>query len=304
MRYIALTLLALLAGAALAPKGAHGAYPGANGKLVFFQEAIGGVEPVGLAVADADGRYQTGDDFGPRCGGEGAGGSRLPCPIDPQWSPDGRRIAFGLGNAVATMRPDGSGLTRLTFGDLEGISSPTWSPDGNRLAFSARSPERSNYRAVYLARTDGTGLRQVNYQGQADQPAWSARNEIAFRRSGNIEVVKPDSPFAGAHKVTSRGGSRPTWSPSGLTVAFVRSVSRPRSSRRMPVLFRVTGRGKKLRRLTRARAEDPAWTPDGRGILFVRYADNNYFIHSVDPDGRRSRVVTGLRGPPQRGHPA
>jgi Tol biopolymer transport system component len=61
----------------------------------------------------------------------------------------------------------------------------------------------------------------------------------------------------------------------------------------MPVLFRVTGRGKKLKRLTRARAEDPAWTPDGRGILFVRYADNNYFIHSVDPGGRRSRVVTG-----------
>ena len=86
------------------------------------------MEPVGLAVSDADGRNQTGDAFGPRCGGEGPDRTPLPCPVDPQWSPDGELIAFGLDNALVTMRPDGSGLARLTFPNLYAITSPTWSP--------------------------------------------------------------------------------------------------------------------------------------------------------------------------------
>ena len=290
---VALTLLALLGVAVLVPPAGEAAYPGGNGKLVFFQEGIGGVEPVGLAVSDADGSNQTGDAFGPRCGGEGANRTPLPCPVDPQWSPDGELIAFGLDNALVTMRPDGSGLARLTFPNLYAITSPTWSPDGTRLAFSARHSLSRGFQTIYHARVDGSGLRQVVSRGQADQPAWSSRNEIAFRRAGNLEVINPDRHFAGARKVTSRGGARPTWSPSGLTLAFVRNVRRRSSSRRAPVLFRVTGRGRKLKRLTIARAEDPAWTPDGSGVLFVRYAENNYFIHFVDAAGRRSRVVTG-----------
>jgi Tol biopolymer transport system component len=287
-----LAAAALLTSAVAAPS-AHAAYPGANGKLVFFQEEIGGTEPVGLAVSDANGKNQSGDDFGPRCRGEGLDNIPFPCPVDPQWSPDGRRVAFGLGDYLATIQPDGGGLTSLAFDGLTGIRSPTWSPDGGRLAFSAVRTAGSR-RDVYVAATDGAGLRAVTFRGGADQPAWSTRDEIAFTRRDNIRVVKPATPGSGARQITSRGGSRPTWSPSGKSLAFVRSVrvSR-RSKKRIPVLYRVTALGKKRKRLTKRRAEDPSWTPDGKRILFVRFDDFDLFIHSVGADGRRERIVTG-----------
>ena len=53
--------------------------PGQNGKLVFFQADTGGVDPVGLAVADARGRNQTLRPLGPACGGEGE--AAVPGPV-------------------------------------------------------------------------------------------------------------------------------------------------------------------------------------------------------------------------------
>jgi TolB protein len=61
---------------------------------------------------------------------------------DPDWSPDGTKIAFMSGNAnqpidVYAVNSDGSGVTQLTSGGLNYY--PNWSPDGHQIAFvSAR----------------------------------------------------------------------------------------------------------------------------------------------------------------------
>jgi TolB protein len=60
----------------------------------------------------------------------------------PNWSPDGRRIAFESKRgspddhyAVFVMNRDGSGLVQLTDYALNG-NHPVWSPDGKQLVFS------------------------------------------------------------------------------------------------------------------------------------------------------------------------
>jgi TolB protein len=92
----------------------------------------------------------------------------------PAWSPHGDRIAFTRleGNAfvIYTIRPDGSGLRRLTA--RKGTDAhPVWSPDGRWIAFVsgryglkdeevyANSPQ--SYGEVFVMRADGHGLRQV-----------------------------------------------------------------------------------------------------------------------------------------------
>ena len=60
----------------------------------------------------------------------------------PNWSPDGKRIAFYSNRTGAyefwSIQPDGAGLQQLThFNDARlGVLNPTWSPDGTRLVIS------------------------------------------------------------------------------------------------------------------------------------------------------------------------
>jgi TolB protein len=62
----------------------------------------------------------------------------------PAWSPNGTRIAFASNPNGAfegdfdlfSIRPDGSGRTRLTTTSIG--NSPAWSPDGTKIAFSGK----------------------------------------------------------------------------------------------------------------------------------------------------------------------
>jgi len=56
---------------------------------------------------------------------------------DPQWSPDGRRLAFVRDEEIWIVEGDGSRLTRVVA-KPGGGRDPRWSPDGHRLAFLSR----------------------------------------------------------------------------------------------------------------------------------------------------------------------
>lgn len=85
----------------------------------------------------------------------------------PDWSPDGSRIAFVARQHIFTMGADGRRLRRLTehFGD----SDPAWSPDGKYIAFIREHD-------VYVMRANGRGLRRVvdgADQGLVDPGPWA-----------------------------------------------------------------------------------------------------------------------------------
>ena len=60
-----------------------------------------------------------------------------------------------MGQAPAdlySVRPDGSGLKRLTHTSEEFEWAPAWSPNGRRIAFAGSN-------GVYVSRADGTRVR-------------------------------------------------------------------------------------------------------------------------------------------------
>ncbi len=145
----------------------------------------------------------------------------------PDWSPDGRRIAFASdrdGNReIYVMNADGFGVTRLTVNDAID-SSPAWSPDGRRIAF--HSTRDGNWE-VYVMNADGSGVTRLTNNDARDwHPEWSPDGRsIVFdsNRDGNLDIYGVNADGSGLTRLTVHGADdfSPAWSPDGRRIAFV-----------------------------------------------------------------------------------
>jgi TolB protein len=83
---------------------------------------------------------------------DGSGQRRLtpsgpPCEVEPDWSPDGKRLAFAetpspanyeTDARIAVVSADGGGRKVLVAGDYNAVT-PRWSPDGTAIVFRSAS---------------------------------------------------------------------------------------------------------------------------------------------------------------------
>jgi dipeptidyl aminopeptidase/acylaminoacyl peptidase len=89
---------------------------------------------------------------------------------DPQWSPDGSRIAFvsdrtgkefdeGRNSDIWTVPAAGGSLTKISRSP-ERDASPVWSPDGRSIAFVSAEDEDAPPQ-IYVAPSDGSGTPKI-----------------------------------------------------------------------------------------------------------------------------------------------
>jgi TolB protein len=212
--------------------------------------------------------------------------------ISPRWSPDGRLIAYTSyrnGNPDLFVLNFDSGRRDVVSSQPGLNATPGWSPDGQWLAFAMRSGGGTNLHL--LPKGGGTPRPLTTGPSIAVSPSFSPNGrQIAFNsdRGGNPQVYVMDVDGTNMRRVTFQGNynASPRWSPRGEKLAFM-----CRLAGNQICLINPDGTG--LQQLTSQGAnEDPAWSPDGRHLVFTSTRMGPRDIFSMHADGTEQRRLT------------
>jgi Tol biopolymer transport system component len=260
---------------------------------------------------------------------DGTGDKRLTRSHDAtnaMWSPSGGRIAFERPDTVWVMKADGSGKQRLTDGELVG-----WRPTGGRVLVF-RQPDAPGADPTFLLHTIGTGAEeqlpidlplvagplQPPYK---DYSEWDHVGSPTLSPDGEhlaIMLSRYDDDYGYGYFFSSvftvrLDGTELTrlprytdnweiadWSPNGNQLLYW--GEEPRASCASWVKsFRLDGTPGSVDIQGHCAKPDPAWSPDGKRIVFASGRSDT--IQVARKDGSHNRPVIRQQRGVYRGHP-
>ena len=262
-----------------------------NAKIAYTYDAY----PAQIYTSSLDGLIQT--NFS----------NSTTAEYQPDWSPDGRSIAFvgyDTGGVTQIFARDTTTQAVSQITDVSGTKfSPVWSPDGQLIAFSKRPPQSGSQSDIFLTKADGT-TSQTPYQvtnttGNDEDPDWSSTNLISFMtyRNGYAQVyvfdvnTRTQRPLL----VANVGYNAPRFSPDGQRIAYAKDLGQDVSD--IYVVNLATMVEKQLH-VTARNISGLDWSPDGSQIAFTSENEEGMGELSVAHANRfgQIRLTNGTNG--------
>jgi Tol biopolymer transport system component/tRNA A-37 threonylcarbamoyl transferase component Bud32 len=192
--------------------------------------------------------------------------------IEPQFSPDGRKIAFSSSRSGTKQLwicdQDGQNAIQLTSSKRAEVRSPRWSPDSRWIAYD--SPEYGNSDIFIVSSDGGKSRRLTTGPFSYVRPSWSRDGRWIYfgsNQSGHSQIWKESSSGGKAIQITRNGGEEAFESPDGKFLYY--------SERGKKGIWRVSVEGGSEQRVISSSSED----------LFALYEKGICFIDNRNSSG-------------------
>lgn len=189
---------------------------------------------------------------------------------DPQWSPDGRRLAYVRKDEIRIVDAEG-GRDLLVAGHPAGVSMPRWSPDGRQIAYVSR---RRGWSQVHLV------AAPVPRRGRPARNPRPPEPRIMTGPGFDVEDLE--------------------WSADGATIAVMAFRAPDFAVGEIHLVDAASGEERRIAGGGGEWAAGPRALPGG-GFLHLTDADGWFQVVRVGPDGRERTVLTA--GEREHGEP-
>lgn len=216
----------------------------------------------------------------------------------PQWSPDGKWLAFRSsrgGSPQLWLLPEGIGEARPVT-DLEsGVSGFAWAPDSRRLVVVSEVTESSAAERLLGERVESESgdlivADRLRYRAGTAYLGSSYPHIFVVSIDGDAPVQVTEGPYE---------DSEPAWSPDGERIAFVSNRTDEPDFNRDSDIWIVGASGGRVERFSGGPGTDaaPRWSPDGEWLAFRGNSDphdygSQHQIWLVGSEGGEPRNIT------------
>jgi TolB protein len=240
-----------------APAG--GAFPGQNGKIVWFSTGGNVADTELWEMTPTGGNQQVIVDDDIYNG-------------DPAVSPNGNRIVFTGDNKLWIMSMNGNNIEEISPNQAE---DPAWV--GNDRIVFMRNGE------LMIINANGNGLPKFvlnqETEDNEEEPSWSpVTHRIAFAREFDtsdteIFTVNPDGTKLKRLTNNDTYDDDPDWAPKSKMIAY---TCRPGSLDNDVCKMRASGKGKvNITNNDGHDDEEPSWSPNGMFMVYERHTDGD-----------------------------